>query len=99
MFISSLIKYGARLGMMRTVMPRLTMAPWGLRRFVASPPAPGKDAKEHVTAMVMDTLKRMDKCDLSKLGPAATFEELGKTLAARKSRTGLAGSGGGGVRD
>ena len=64
----NLIKYGAR------TMQRLAVLKWNYRYFNADP---SKEARERVLAVVMDTLKRMDKCNVSKLTPKATFEELG----------------------
>ena len=34
-------------------------------------------AKDFVDSTIMDILKAMDKCNVSKLSPTATFEELG----------------------
>ena len=64
----SLLKYGAR--SLRCV----AGLKFGYRYLSAEP---NKDAHEHVMAIVMDTLKKIDKCNISKLTPNATFEELG----------------------
>ena len=63
-----LFKYGAK------TIQRFAAIKWNYRCFNADP---HKEVRENVLAVIMDTLKRIDKCNVSKLTPKATFEELG----------------------
>ncbi len=68
----SLIKYGVRAAVR---MPRVSFFRFPGFRLIST--TQDQQARDHVTSIVMDTLKGMDKCNVSKLTPNATFEDIG----------------------
>ena len=67
----SLIKHGTRAA---SRFAGLSVLRFPLVRMMSTPQ---QQAQDHVDSIIMDILKKMDKCNAAKLTPTATFEEIG----------------------